>query len=44
MLLAMRPGSPRPPLPVWILMFPDAQVLDVTGPLEVFALANRMSS
>ena len=40
----MRPGSPRPPLPVWILMFPDAQVLDVTGPLEVFALANRLSS
>ena len=40
----MRPGSLRPPLPVWILMFPDAQVLDVTGPLEVFALANRLSS
>ena len=40
----MPPGSPRPPLPVWILMFPDAQVLDVTGPLEVFALANRLSS
>ena len=40
----MRPGSLRPPLPVWILMFPDAQVLDVTGPLEVFALAHRLSS
>ena len=44
MLLGMRPGSARPPLPVWILMFSDAQVLDVTGPLEVFALANRLSS
>src|SRR5258706_11970544 len=39
----MRQVSPRRPLPVWILMFPDAQVLDVTGPLEVFALANRLS-
>ena len=39
----MRPGSPRRLLPVWILMFPDVQVLDVTGPLEVFALANRLS-
>ncbi|HET8532515.1 MAG TPA: GlxA family transcriptional regulator [Methylomirabilota bacterium] len=40
----MRQGSPRRPLPVWIVMFPDVQVLDVTGPLEVFALANRLSS
>jgi len=39
----MRQGSPRRPLPVWIVMFPDVQALDVTGPLEVFALANRLS-
>jgi transcriptional regulator GlxA family with amidase domain len=39
----MRQGSPRRPLPVWIVMFPDVQALDVTGPLEVFALANRPS-
>ena len=26
---------------VWIVAFPGAQVLDVTGPWEVFALANR---
>jgi transcriptional regulator GlxA family with amidase domain len=30
--------------PVWILIFPDVQVLDVTGPLEVFALANRLGA
>ena len=39
----MRQGSPPRPLPVWILMYPEVQVLDVTGPLEVFALANRLS-
>jgi transcriptional regulator GlxA family with amidase domain len=39
----MRKESPRQPLPVWIVMFPDVQALDVTGPLEVFALANRLS-
>jgi transcriptional regulator GlxA family with amidase domain len=39
----MRQASPRRPLPVWIVMFPDVQALDVTGPLEVFALANRLS-
>ena len=27
---------------VWILAFPGAQVLDVTGPHEVFAIANRL--
>jgi len=31
------------PLGIWILMFADVQALDVTGPLEVFALANRLS-
>ena len=39
----MRQASPRRPLPVWIVMFPEVQALDVTGPLEVFALANRLS-
>jgi transcriptional regulator GlxA family with amidase domain len=32
------------PRRVWVLAFPDAQVLDVTGPWEVFAIANRMGS
>jgi transcriptional regulator GlxA family with amidase domain len=27
---------------VWIVAFPDAQLLDVTGPWEVFAMANRI--
>jgi len=27
---------------VWILAFPGAQVLDVSGPYEVFAMANRL--
>jgi transcriptional regulator GlxA family with amidase domain len=27
---------------VWIAMFPDVQTLDVTGPLEVFSIANRL--
>jgi len=29
---------------VWILAFPDAQLLDVAGPSEVFALANRVGA
>src|SRR5207244_11186081 len=29
------------PLPVVIVAFPDAQILDVTGPLEVFSMAHR---
>jgi transcriptional regulator GlxA family with amidase domain len=29
---------------VWVVAFPDAQVLDVTGPWEVFALANRVGT
>lgn len=48
MPLALRPRpragilhSMRRPLAVWMVVFPDVQVLDVTGPLEVFALANR---
>jgi len=28
---------------VWILAFPGAQVLDVTGPYEVFAMASRLT-
>jgi len=28
---------------VWILAFPGTQVLDVTGPHEVFAIANRLA-
>jgi transcriptional regulator GlxA family with amidase domain len=39
----MRQGSPPRPLPVWIVVFPDVQVLDVTGPLEVFTMANRLA-
>jgi len=27
---------------IWIAAFPDVQVLDVTGPLEVFSMANRL--
>src|SRR5690242_933989 len=39
----MRQEGQRRPRQVWIVMFPDVQALDVTGPLEVFALANRLS-
>jgi transcriptional regulator GlxA family with amidase domain len=31
------------PFPVWILVFPGVQSLDLTGPLEVFSLANRLA-
>src|SRR5438093_2847376 len=31
------------PLPVIIVAFPDVQILDVTGPLEVFSMANRLA-
>src|SRR5689334_25279641 len=27
---------------VWIVAFPDVQLLDVSGPWEVFAMANRI--
>ena len=39
MLRVMAPAGPRP---VWIVAFPDVQILDVTGPLEVFSIANRV--
>jgi len=29
--------------PVVIVAFPDVQILDVTGPLEVFSMANRLA-
>jgi transcriptional regulator GlxA family with amidase domain len=32
------------PRRVWLLAFADAQVLDVTGPWEVFAIANRLGN
>ena len=39
----MRQGIPPRPLSVWILIFPDVQILDVTGPLEVFSMATRLA-
>jgi transcriptional regulator GlxA family with amidase domain len=41
---ATRPASAVEPRRVWILAFPDAQLLDVAGPWEVFALANRVGA
>jgi transcriptional regulator GlxA family with amidase domain len=38
----LRVVPPPEPRSVWIVAFPDAQILDVTGPLEVFAIANRV--
>src|SRR5262249_34070554 len=38
-LRVVRKSGPRT---VWIVAFPDAQILDVTGPLETFAIANRI--
>ena len=35
------PSSPNVPRTVEVLAFPDVQLLDVTGPLQVFASANR---
>jgi transcriptional regulator GlxA family with amidase domain len=32
------------PRRVWVLGFPDAQVLDLIGPWEVFAIANRVGN
>src|SRR5262245_23524772 len=43
MLGGMSALTPPRSLPVWILVFPDVHVLDVTGPLEVLSLANRLS-
>ena len=34
------PTITPPPRAVWILGFPDAQLLDIAGPLQVFASAN----
>jgi transcriptional regulator GlxA family with amidase domain len=41
---AMRVVPGAEPRRVWVLAFPDAQVLDVTGPWEVFAIANRVGN
>jgi transcriptional regulator GlxA family with amidase domain len=41
---AMRVVPGAGPRRVWMLAFPDAQVLDVTGPWEVFAIANRVGN
>jgi transcriptional regulator GlxA family with amidase domain len=35
-------GNRREPRRIVMLAFPDAQILDVTGPLEVFAIATRL--
>jgi len=47
MTLSLRPGGRgrtlRAMRRVWITVFPDVQTLDVTGPLEVFSLANRVA-
>jgi transcriptional regulator GlxA family with amidase domain len=40
---SVRLVAPAGPLRVCLVVFPDVQVLDVTGPLEVFALANRFA-
>ena len=37
-----RPASARTPRRIVMLAFADAQILDVTGPLEVFAIATRL--
>src|SRR5258706_15406889 len=34
--------APRGPRRITMLAFPDAQILDVTGPLEVFSIATRL--
>ena len=34
---------PHQPKPVHVLAFPNVQLLDVTGPLQVFAAANVMA-
>jgi transcriptional regulator GlxA family with amidase domain len=41
------PAAPRPAVPlrpIHVLAFPGAQLLDVTGPLQVFASANECSA
>ena len=41
---ALRVVSGPEPRRVWLLAFPDAQLLDVAGPWEVFAIANRVGN
>lgn len=36
-------ASPSPPRTIDLLAFPDVQLLDVTGPFQVFASANELS-
>ncbi|HEX2940736.1 MAG TPA: helix-turn-helix domain-containing protein [Rhodopila sp.] len=38
------PHIPPQPIVVEILAFPDVQLLDVTGPFQVFATANRLAA
>jgi len=40
---AVARGSSRPARVIELLAFPDVQVLDVTGPLQVFATANEQA-
>src|SRR4051812_18524059 len=42
--LAEMPNNPQiPPRRILFLAFPDVQLLDITGPLQVFASANRLT-
>jgi transcriptional regulator GlxA family with amidase domain len=41
--MPIRPQFPPSPRKIEILAFPDVQLLDVTGPLQVFASANRQA-
>ncbi len=42
--LAEMPNDPQiSPRRIVFLAFPDVQLLDVTGPLQVFASANRLT-
>jgi transcriptional regulator GlxA family with amidase domain len=36
--------SPAEPISVTVVAFPGVQILDVTGPVEVFSMANRLGS
>jgi transcriptional regulator GlxA family with amidase domain len=48
MTLSLRPAGRASTLRAmrggWIAVFPDVQTLDVTGPLEVFSIANRLGA
>jgi len=39
--MAAKDSSPNTPIKIAMVIYPDAQCLDITGPLEVFSLANR---